>query len=241
MGRYVVEARGLIRKYGDLVAVDDVDLIVKEGEVYGLIGPNGCGKTTTIKLVCGLLRPNAGSVKVLGMKVPDDRILPNIGYMPQEIAIYPDLTVHDNLRFFGEIYGLSKKEIEKREEELLDLTGLSEKRDAAAVTLSGGLKHRLSFACTLVHRPKILLLDEPTVGVDPELRVSFWEFFYGLRVKGVTTIITTHYMDEANRCTRVGLMRHGKLVAENNPGKLMEKTGTESLEDAFLAFSRGEA
>lgn len=241
MGRYVVEARGLIRKYGDLVAVDDVDLIVREGEVYGLIGPNGCGKTTTIKLVCGLLRPNAGSVKILGMEVPDDRILPNIGYMPQEIAIYPDLTVHDNLRFFGEVYGLSKKEIGKREEELLDLTGLKEKRDALAVTLSGGLKHRLSFACTLVHMPKILLLDEPTVGVDPELRFSFWEFFYGLRGKGITTIITTHYMDEANRCTRVGLMRHGKFVAEDHPSKLMEKTGTESLEDAFLAFSRGEA
>lgn len=241
MERYVVEAKGLVRKYGDLVAVDDVDLAVEEGEIYGLIGPNGCGKTTTIKLVCGLLKPHAGRVKILGIEVPDDRILPSIGYMPQEIAIYPDLTVHDNLRFFGEVYGLSKKEVENREEELLDFTGLKEKRDAPAATLSGGLKHRLSFACTLVHMPKILLLDEPTVGVDPELRVSFWEFFYGLRGKGVTTIITTHYMDEANRCTRVGLMRHGKLVAEDHPRKLMEKSGAESLEDAFLAFSRGEA
>ena len=161
--------------------------------------------------------------------------------MPQGVAIYPDLTVHDNVRFFGEVYGLSKKEIEKREEELLDFAGLTEKRNALASTLSGGLKHRLSFACTLVHTPKVLFLDEPTVGVDPELRFSFWEYFYDLRKKGVTTIITTHYMDEARKCTRVGLIRQGKMVAEDHPKKLMEQTGTDSLEDTFLAFCRGEA
>ncbi|MCK4455631.1 MAG: ABC transporter ATP-binding protein [Thermoplasmata archaeon] len=241
MQDYVVEARGLVRRYGDLVAVDGLDFIVEKGEVYGLIGPNGSGKTTIIKLVCGLLKPHAGSVNVLGMQVPDPNISHQIGYMPQEIAIYPDLTVHDNVRFFGEVYGLSKKEIEKREEELLDFAGLTEKRDALASTLSGGLKHRLSFACTLVHTPKVLLLDEPTVGVDPELRFSFWEYFYDLRKKGVTTIITTHYMDEARKCTRVGLIRQGKMVAEDHPKKLMERTGTDSLEDVFLAFCRGEA
>lgn len=241
MQDYVVEARGLVRRYGDLVAVDGLDFIVEKGEVYGLIGPNGSGKTTIIKLVCGLLKPHAGSVNVLGMQVPDPNISHQIGYMPQEIAIYPDLTVHDNVRFFGEVYGLSKKEVEKREEELLDFAGLTEKRNALASTLSGGLKHRLSFACTLVHVPKVLFLDEPTVGVDPELRFSFWEFFYDLRKKGVTTIITTHYMDEARKCTRVGLIRRGKMVAEDHPKKLMERTGTDSLEDVFLAFSRGEA
>ncbi|MFQ6128261.1 MAG: ABC transporter ATP-binding protein [Thermoplasmata archaeon] len=237
----VVEARGLVRRYGDLVAVEDLDLVLERGEIYGLIGPNGSGKTTTIKLICGLLKPHAGSVRVLGMRVPDSKILPQIGYMPQEIAIYPDLTVHDNIRFFGEVYGLSKREIEEREEELVDFAGLSDKRDALASTLSGGLKHRLSFACTLVHMPNVLFLDEPTVGIDPELRFSFWEYFYNLRKKGVTTIITTHYMDEALRCTCVGLLRQGKLVAEDRPNVLMEKTGTDTLEDAFLAFSRGEA
>ncbi|MCK4457019.1 MAG: ABC transporter ATP-binding protein [Thermoplasmata archaeon] len=241
MADYVVEARGLVRRYGDLVAVDRLDFMVEKGEVYGLIGPNGSGKTTVIKLVCGLLKPHAGSVRVLGMQVADPKLSHQIGYMPQEIAIYPDLTVHDNVRFFGEVYGLSKKEVEKREEELLDFAGLTEKRNALASTLSGGLKHRLSFACTLVHTPKVLFLDEPTVGVDPELRFSFWEFFYDLRKKGVTTIITTHYMDEARKCTRVGLIRRGKMVAEDHPKKLMEKTGTGSLEDVFLAFSRGEA
>lgn len=241
MQDYVVEARGLVRRYGDLVAVDGLDFMVEKGEVYGLIGPNGSGKTTVIKLVCGLLKPHAGSVRVLGMHVADPKLPHQIGYMPQEIAIYPDLTVHDNVRFFGEVYGLSKKEVEKREEELLDFAGLTEKRNALASTLSGGLKHRLSFACTLVHTPKVLFLDEPTVGVDPELRFSFWEFFYDLRKKGVTTIITTHYMDEARKCTRVGLIRRGKMVAEDHPKKLMEKTGTDSLEDVFLAFSRGEA
>jgi ABC-2 type transport system ATP-binding protein len=161
--------------------------------------------------------------------------------MPQDIAIYPDLTVHNNLRFFGEVYGLSKTEIVRREEELLEFAGLREKRDAVASTLSGGLKHRLSFACTLVHSPEILLLDEPTVGVDPELRFSFWEHFYDLRRKGVTTIITTHYMDEARRCTRVGLLRQGSMVAEDHPEALMKRTRTDSLEDAFLAFCRGES
>ena len=241
MEDYVVEARGLVRRYGNLVAVDGLDFIVEKGEVYGLIGPNGSGKTTTIKLVCGLLKPHAGNVRVLGMQVPDPKISPQIGYMPQGVAIYPDLTVYDNVRFFGEVYGLSKKEIEKREEELLDFAGLTEKRNALASTLSGGLKHRLSFACTLVHTPKVLFLDEPTVGVDPELRFSFWEYFYDLRKKGVTTIITTHYMDEARKCTRVGLIRQGKMVAEDHPKKLMEQTGTDSLEDTFLAFCRGEA
>ncbi|MFQ6107745.1 MAG: ABC transporter ATP-binding protein [Thermoplasmata archaeon] len=240
MEKLVVQGRGLVRRFGDLVAVDGLDFAVEMGEIYGLIGPNGSGKTTTIKLVCGLLRPHAGSVRVLGKKVPDPAVLESIGYMPQETAIYPDLTVHDNIRFFGEIYGLSGKEIAKREEELIDFAGLKEKKDALASTLSGGLKHRLSFVCTLVHMPKVLFLDEPTVGVDPELRFSFWEFFCALREKGVTTIITTHYMDEAQRCTRVGLIRQGRLVAEDHPKKLMETTGTNSLEDAFLAFSRGE-
>ncbi len=240
MADYVVEARGIVRRYGDLVAVDGLDFMVEKGEVYGLIGPNGSGKTTMMKLACGLLKPHAGSVKVLGMQVPDARISSRIGYMPQEIAVYPDLTVHDNLRFFGEVYGLSRNEIVKREKELLDFAGLREKKNAVASTLSGGLKHRLSFACTLVHSPEVLFLDEPTVGVDPELRFSFWEFFYDLRKKGVTTIITTHYMDEARKCTRVGLLRHGSMVAEDRPETLMKRTGTDSLEDAFLAFCRGE-
>lgn len=241
MEDFVVETKGLVRKYGDLVAVDGVDFRVLRGEVYGLIGPNGSGKTTMMKVICGLLKPHAGTVEVLRMQVPDARISPRIGYMPQDIAVYPDLTVHNNLSFFGEVYGLSTDKIAEREEELLDFTGLTEKRDAVASTLSGGLKHRLSFACTLVHSPEILFLDEPTVGVDPELRISFWKFFYDLRKEGVTTVITTHYMDEARKCTRVGLIRQGKLVAEDRPETLMERTGTDSLEDAFLIFCRGEA
>lgn len=227
----------LVKKYGKFRALKGLDLAVRTGEIYGLLGPNGAGKTTTIRICCGLTRPSGGTVVMLGRKVPDRRVKNAVGYMPQETALYMGLTVTQNMRFFGRIHGLSKKEIAAREEELLEFVDLKGWRKAMVRTLSGGMKHRLSLACTLMHRPSVLFLDEPTVGVDPALRVSFWDHFQALKKEGVTILITTHYMDEARRCDRVGFMREGALMTEGGPEELLRDTGTGSLEDAYLVYA----
>jgi ABC-2 type transport system ATP-binding protein len=236
----VVVTKDLVKKFGDLTAVDNLNLKLPKGEVFGFIGPNGSGKTTAIKMLCGLLKPTSGESYVLGKKIPNTSIYPRIGYMPQEIALYMDLTVKQTIRFFGEIYGLSKDAIAKREKELLDFVDLKARRNELVYNLSGGMKHRLSLAVSLIHEPELLFLDEPTVGVDPELRSSFWSYFKDLTSKGVTVLITTHYMDEANRCDRVGMIRMGELVACDSPARMKEETGQKSLEDAFLWYLRRE-
>jgi len=241
---YMVQTRGLVKRYGKFTAVDHLDLQVRKGEIYGLLGPNGAGKTTTIKMLCGLLKMTEGEAYVTGRRMPDKRIASGIGYMPQETALYPGLTVHQNIKFFGEVFGLPKQEIEGREKPLLDFINLAGWRDELVGNLSGGMKHRVSLACALVHMPPLLLLDEPTVGVDPELRVSFWDYFDEIKSRGRTILITTHYMDEANHCDRIGFMRDGRLIAEGRPGEMLEKAGADNLEDAFMKFSeraeRGE-
>ncbi len=237
-----VETKNLTKKYGDFTAVNNLNLRVNRGEIYGLLGPNGAGKTTTIKMLCGLLMPTSGDAYVLERKIPDKMCTaPFIGYMPQEIALYVGLTVHQNIEFYGKIFGLNKTKIEEREEELLKFIDLEEWRDELVGNLSGGMKHRVSLACTLIHDPKLLFLDEPTVGVDPELRVSFWNYFNELKDSGITILITTHYMDEARRCDRIGFMREGCLIGEGAPEELLDITKTDSLEDAFLEFSKQEA
>ena len=236
---YMLETRGLVKRYGKLTAVDHLDLRVKRGEIYGLLGPNGAGKTTTIKMLCGLLKVTEGEAYVGGRRVPDRRIAADIGYMPQETALYPGLTVHQNLAFFGEIFGLTRREIEERERFLLGFIDLAGRRNEMVGDLSGGMKHRVSLACSLIHMPSLLLLDEPTVGVDPELRVSFWDYFNRIKSRGGTILITTHYMDEAGRCDRIGFMHNGRLIAEGRPEELLEMTGTRDLEDAFMRFSGG--
>lgn len=203
-----------------------------------MLGPNGAGKTTTIKMLCGLLMPTSGDAYVLERKIPDKMCTaPFIGYMPQEIALYVGLTVNQNIEFYGKIFGLNKTKIEEKEEELLRFIDLEEWGDELVGNLSGGMKHRVSLACTLIHDPKLLFLDEPTVGVDPELRVSFWKYFNELKDRGITILITTHYMDEARRCDRIGFMREGCLIGEGTPEELLNITKTDSLEDAFLEFS----
>jgi ABC-2 type transport system ATP-binding protein len=236
---YAIESQNLTRYFKKFCAVDHLDLRVRSGEIYGLLGPNGAGKTTAIKMFCGLLRPSAGEMGLLGGKVPDRSIKSRIGYMPQETALYQGLSIHQNLAFFGEIHGMPKKSILEREKELLSFVDLAGWRDALVQTLSGGMKHRASLACALIHQPMLLFLDEPTVGVDPRLRVSFWEYFHTLKARGITILITTHYMDEARHCDRVGFMREGKLIAEGSPDELLNSTGTTSLEDAFLACAAG--
>jgi ABC-2 type transport system ATP-binding protein len=234
---YMVETKGLGKRYGKFNAVEHLDLRVKKGEIYGLLGPNGAGKTTTIKMLCGLLKITSGEAYVTGNQMPDKRVASDIGYMPQETALYPGLTVHQNIKFFGEIFGLGKREIEEREQRLLEFINLAEWRDELVGNLSGGMKHRVSLACALVHEPPLLLLDEPTVGVDPELRASFWDYFNEIKSRNRTIVITTHYMDEANRCDRIGFMRNGRLIAEGTVEELLELAGTDGLEDAFMKFA----
>ncbi|KAA0002393.1 MAG: ABC transporter ATP-binding protein [Thermoplasmata archaeon] len=237
---FVVNTENLTKKFGNFTAVNNLNLKIKKGEIYGLIGPNGAGKTTTIKMLCGLLSPTSGKAYVLGREIPDKGIAPFIGYMPQETALYLGLTVHENVKFYGEIFGLEKEKILGREKNLLKFIGLERWRDEFVENLSGGMKHRLSLACSLIHEPKLLFLDEPTVGVDPELRVSFWKYFNKLKEEGITILITTHYMDEAQHCDRIGMMMKGHLIAEGVPQHILSITHTNSLEDAFLKFSRHE-
>jgi ABC-2 type transport system ATP-binding protein len=233
----IVEIHDLTKSFGKFTAVDTLNLTIYKGEIYGLLGPNGSGKTTIIKLLCGLLQPTAGNVKIFGNTLPNKSIMNQIGYMPQDTAIYLDNTVHENLFFFGGIYGMTREHLEKKEQEMLEFVNLHDWRDSLISRLSGGMKHRVSLACALIHEPTLVFLDEPTVGVDPELRATFWRYFESLVKKGITVIITTHYMDEANHCSRVGLLRQGRLIAEGRPSDLKKNTGADSLEDAYLILA----
>jgi len=234
----IVEMNNLTKTFGKFTAVDTLNLTIYKGEIYGLLGPNGSGKTTIIRMLCGLLQPTAGSARIFGHPLPCKSVMNQIGYMPQDTAIYLDNTVHENLRFFGSINGMTKKQLDKKENEMLAFVNLKQWRDSLVTTLSGGMKHRLSLACALIHEPTLVFLDEPTVGVDPELRATFWGYFESLAQIGVTVIITTHYMDEADHCSRVGLLRQGHLIADGRPIELKNKTGTQSLEEAFLSLTR---
>ncbi|OGD46881.1 MAG: ABC transporter ATP-binding protein [Euryarchaeota archaeon RBG_13_57_23] len=241
MSDEVVLGKGMRKEYGKLVAVDDLDLKVRKGFLYGLIGPNGSGKTTTIKMLVGLLSFSRGEAFLLGEKVPVRNKRRLIGYMPQEMAIYTDITVHENLELFADLYSIEEAFFRTREKELLSMIDLADRKDSVVSQLSGGMKHRTSLACALIHDPELLFLDEPTVGVDPELRVGFWKYFSELKARGKTVLLTTHYMDEAVRCDVVGMMRSGKLIAEGSPKILMQETGTSDLESAFLEYSRRDA
>lgn len=233
-----IVTRGLGKSFGDVVAVRDLDLEIERGVMYGLIGPNGSGKTTTIKVLNGLLGASTGSAWLLGEAVPTRLNRSMIGYMPQEMAIYTDLTVHENLELFGEMYSMPAEERAERERTLLGMIDLEDRRNSLVSHLSGGMKHRVSLACALIHDPELVFLDEPTVGVDPELRKGFWDYFANLKAGGKTVVLTTHYMDEAVRCDTVGMMRLGKMIAEDAPMELIESTESATLEDAFMAKAR---
>lgn len=236
-----IRTRGLTKRFGRVTAVDGLDLTVTRGEIYGLIGPNGSGKTTTMRLLCGILRPDAGDIELFGLHVPNFSLLHRIGYMPQENAVYPDLSVYENLCFFGRLQRLSRREIQGRADDILRIVHLEGKRHALARDLSGGMQRRLSLAVAMIHKPDLLLLDEPTAGVDPDLRAFFWNHFKQMAQMGETILISTHYLEEASRCTRVGLMRQGRLIEEGPPQVLEAETHAKSLEEAFLALvGKGE-
>jgi len=221
-----------VKTFGDVRALGGVDLDVPEGTVLGLLGPNGAGKTTLIRLVCGLLEAHAGAVTVLGQRMPNVGVLRHIGYMTQQAALYPAISVEENVRFFAAINGA-----EEGVKEALELVQLWERRGSVVATLSGGMRQRCSLACALVHRPELLLLDEPTVGIDPQLRVQFWEYFRRLAAGGTTLIVSSHVMDEADRCQRLGLIQYGRLLAEGTPAEIRAQGGSQNLEAAFLALA----
>lgn len=233
--------RGLTRSYGHIKAVDELDLDVEEGEIFGLLGPNGCGKTTTIKMLLGLVRPDSGTATVLGKPAGSREALDQIGYMPQETALYEELTVRENLSVFAGLRGISGNGYRQMEEEVLGLVDLKARRDAVLSTLSGGQRHRVSLAVSMVHSPKVLFLDEPTVGVDPPLRANFWRTFRKKAQGGMTVLMTTHYMDEAMNCDRIAMMRGGRTIALGTPSSIIEMTGTSTLESAFLELTKGGA
>jgi ABC-2 type transport system ATP-binding protein len=234
----VIQTSSLTKKFGNFTAIDNLNLNIRKGEIYGLLGPNGAGKTTTIRLLCGLIKYGSGESFILGKKTPNKDISAYIGYMPQETALYEGLSVKQNMEFYGEIFGLKKVRIKERIDDLLKFIDLERWKEELVGNLSGGMKHRVSLACTLIHEPKVLFLDEPTVGVDPELRVSFWDYFNRLKENGITILITTHYMDEAKHCDRIGFMKSGRLIAEGEPDEILKTSDTNSLEDAFLKISR---
>ncbi len=217
-----IETIELTKVFGNFKAVDNVNLRVSRGVIFGLLGPNGAGKTTTLRMICGLLEPTRGEIYVLGHDVRRERkrVLRFIGYVPQRFSLYEDLTVYENLKFFASLYGIRGREAELRIRELLERFQLREYRDRLAGKLSGGTKQRLALAVALVHDPEILILDEPTAGVDPPLRRTFWKYFRELNREGVTILITTHYMDEAEYCDKLALMFRGRIVAEGSPSEI---------------------
>lgn len=220
----MIETENLTREFDDLSAVDRLNLRVEAGQLYGLVGPDGAGKTTTLRLLAGLLKITEGEAWVGGHSLREDpeSIKPLIGYMAQEFSLYAELTVDENLQFFASLYDMSRQEQRERSYRLLEFAGLTPFRQRKAADLSGGMKKKLALACTLVHQPKLLLLDEPTTGVDPVSRREFWEILTELNVGGTTILVTTPYMDEADRCQQVGLMYQGELVISDEPATIRQ-------------------
>ncbi len=227
-----IRARGLTKHFGSIRAVRSLDLDVPRGQIYGFLGPNGSGKSTTIRMLCGLLTPTSGTAEVLGTKVPGDtrELKPRIGYMTQKFSLFGDMTVRENLEFIAEIYSLPAADRAPRIAELLDRYGLEEQRNQLAATLSGGQKQRLALACAVLHRPELLLLDEPTSAVDPQSRRDFWANLFRLAEAGTTILVSTHYMDEAERCHRLAILDRGVKVADGTPAELKAGTGMHIVE-----------
>ncbi|MCF7222377.1 ABC transporter ATP-binding protein [Marilutibacter chinensis] len=227
-----MRARGLTKRFGDLVAVDKVDLTVPKAHVYGFLGPNGSGKTTTIRMLCGLLGHDAGSVEVLGLKVPEqaETLRQRIGYMTQRFSLFEDLSVRENLEFMAAAQGVPKARTRARIETLIEQYHFSDRRDQLAGTMSGGQKQRLALAAATIHEPELLFLDEPTSAVDPESRRDFWEKLFELADAGTTLLVSTHYMDEAERCHRLAILDRGVLVADGTPAELTGKLAGRAIE-----------
>lgn len=237
----VIEVENLSKLFGDFAAVNNICFQVKAGEIFGFLGANGAGKTTAMKMLIGISSPTSGKATVAGFDVykEAESIKKNIGYMSQKFALYDDLTVKENITFFGGIYGLSKKQIDQKRCELVEELGLQEVTNSLVASLPLGWKQKLAFSVSLLHEPKIVFLDEPTGGVDPITRRQFWEMIYKAAHNGTTIFVTTHYMDEAEYCDRVSIMVNGKIEALDTPKKLKEHYKTDTMNDVFLKLARG--
>src|SRR4051812_44273563 len=236
----IIETRDLTRRFGELTAVDHLNLSVPKGEIFGLVGPDGAGKTTTLRMLCGLMDPSEGSARVAGHDVARESqaVKDQIGYMAQRFGLYQDLTVEENMVFYADLFGIVGSERDDLTVRLLRMTRMDPFRDRQAGRLSGGMKQKLALMCTLLHRPQILFLDEPTNGVDPVSRRDFWAILYQLHRDGITIFLSTAYLDEAERCNRVGLMHKGKLIRCESPGNLKDAVGAKNLEQAFISLIR---
>jgi ABC-2 type transport system ATP-binding protein len=235
-GEQTVVIEDLVKRFGKFTAVDHVSLSVSKGEIFGFLGPNGAGKSTTIRMLCGLLTPTSGRASVAGFDVASqpEKIRENIGYMSQKFSLYDDLTVEENIEFFSGIYGVAKDKREQRKEYVLDMAGIRERRDSLTGLLAGGWKQRLALGCAILHEPPILFLDEPTSGVDPIARRSFWDLIYTLSEAGNTVFVSTHYMEEAEYCHRLALMYKGRVIALGTPEELKKEANQPSMEEVFI-------
>ncbi len=234
----VVNIKSLTKIFGKFKAVDSIDLKIKKGEIYGFLGPNGAGKTTKIKMLCGILPLYEGVGNILEYDILKEyeKIKKNLGYMSQKFSLYNGLTVYENIRFFSGIYGVSKREKRERIEGVLKMAGLEEMKDFPTKNLPLGLKQKLALGCAIIHKPPLLFLDEPTAGVDPLSRQKFWEIIYNLSMEGTTVFLTTHYLDEADYCTKIGLLYKGKIIAEGRPEELKEAKNSSSMEEVFISL-----
>lgn len=231
-----VEVYDLKKVFGKVKAVNGISFHIRKGEIFGLLGPNGSGKSTTIRMLCGVITPTSGTGTILGHDIHEETefIKQKIGYMSQHFGLYGDLTVNENLNFYGNIFGMTKSDIEQRKVELIEMANLKGKENALARTLSGGWKQRLALGCALIHDPEILVLDEPTAGVDPVSRREFWQLITRLAASGVTVLVTTHYMDEAIVCDRIGFIYNGEIISVNTPEGHYEEIGMDNIEDIFI-------
>lgn len=236
----VIETNNLTKRFGDFVAVNEISFEVQTGEIFGFLGANGAGKTTAMRMLCGLSTPSSGSATIAGYDIykHTEKIKKNIGYMSQKFSLYEDLTVIENIRFFGGIYGLSNKQIKERGESLIEQLGLINETKKLVGSLPLGWKQKLAFSVAVIHEPKIVFLDEPTGGVDPVVRRQFWDLIYDASDRGVTIFVTTHYMDEAEYCSRVSMMVDGEIMALDTPDNLKQKYNSTSMDEVFFGLAR---